>query len=160
MSHTFFLLDPTINPSLFQKKDLPKSEKTVSHLLMSGWFFLLGSYLLAKNWNYRPVQLKQARFIGQAVCSPGVRADQQAQELPCSILASLFYIPCSLPWVVTRAYANRALFLRPIREGDANTVYTQDLSGKGAYCACCPTESLHLDQCFLFYFFFFLQFMV
>ena len=122
---------------------------------MSGWFFLHGSYLVAKNWNYRPVQLKQARFIGQAVCSPGVRADQQAQELPCSILASLFYIPCSLIWVVTGAYANRALFLRPIREGDANTVYTQNLSGKGACWARCPTGSLHSGQCFLFYFFFF-----
>ena len=76
------------------------------------------------------------------------------QELPCSILASLFYIPCSLPWVVPGAYANKALFLRPIREGDANTVYTQDLSGKEACWARCPPGSLHSGQCFLFYFFF------
>ena len=122
---------------------------------MSGWFFLLGSYLAAKNWHYRPVQLKQARFIGQAASSMFSRGEgKPKQELPCSILASLFYILCSLPWVVPAAYANKALFLRPIREGDANTVYTQDLSGKEACWARCPPGSLHSGQCFLFYFFF------
>lgn len=160
MSHTFFLLDPTINPSLFQKKDLPKSEKTVSHLLMSGWFFLLGSYLLAKNWNYRPVQLKQARFIGQAVCSPGVRADQQAQSCPVPFwLPSFIFLVLSLEWS-----------LGPMQIGH----YSWDQSGKGMQIQCIlktyqgkehvghvvPLEVFIQVSAFYFTFFFFLEFMV
>ena len=78
VGHDWSDLAAAVSPPLrFPLPSLFPSSSHTTPLPLLGQFFSLCSYLIvAKNWNDRPGQLKQAGFIKQAVHSQAMRADQ------------------------------------------------------------------------------------